>query len=284
VPCVFDHQGIEHEYYRTSALRAASPFRRAYYTWEQNKVLEQERLVWRQGKGHVFLSEHDLRCAMKVGYVDDKLRCIVSQGIDFPDENAQESFASDKSYASDVLFCGNLTQPRNVDPLREFIQLARAKIEQGSFPREFKMRLFGKGAPPALVALCDGMNFEYHGFVPDLTPYLASTRVVFCYLPTGSGVKTKIVEAFGFGKAVLCDPLSAAALPNLFTMSSNPISNTMEEAVNHAQLFLRGEIVTQNIEAFVRANYSWTALMRKFCDFMHLVIEESRAGAPSKSL
>lgn len=267
VPIVNELHGIESEYYRSLAETVQSAARRFYYKWEHSKLVRHERAVWNMGKGNIFLSQHDRDCALHLG-LDPKLPCeIIAQGIDFP-----ETFAQHPEATSDLFFCGNLSQPRNSDPLLRFIPLVREGIARRELSKDFKFRICGKGAPDRLKDLCDGVNIIYHGFVENLNDYLSSTKVVFCYLPGGSGVKTKIVEAFGFGKHVVCDELSARALPELFERSGTPVAANYEDAYAVMCRMLMGRCETADIQRWVRERYSWDALMQRHVEFLKAVM------------
>jgi hypothetical protein len=262
-PVVNELHGIESEYYRSLAGTVASRLRRFYYRWEYSKLVRHERAVWNLGRANIFLSEHDRACALELGLDTAIPYCLAPQGVDFPDEALPQS-----EVASHLFFCGNLGQPRNSDPLIRFIGLLRAGLAAGELPPDFKFRICGKGAPARLLALCDGLHFIHHGFVENLDSYLASTQAVFCYLPGGSGVKTKIVEAFGYGKSVLCDELSAKALPELFARSGNPVAGSYEEAYAMLRTILSGGLTIADLRPWVQENYSWNALMRREMEFL----------------
>jgi len=155
-----------------------------------------------------------------------------------------------------------------VDPLLAFIPYVARGIARGELPSDFKFRITGKGAPASLRDICDGKNVELLGFVPSLDDHLEGTKAVFCYLPGGSGVKTKIVEAFGFGKPVICDSLSAKALPALFERSGSSPVDSYEAAYQQLLGISKGDIKGTDIRAFVRANFGWAGLMDRFGDFL----------------
>jgi glycosyltransferase involved in cell wall biosynthesis len=48
--------------------------------------------------------------------------------------------------------------------------------------------------------------------VPDVAPYLDAAAVVVVPLRLGGGMRVKVLEALGAGKAVVCSPLAAEGL------------------------------------------------------------------------
>jgi glycosyltransferase involved in cell wall biosynthesis len=228
-------------------------------------------MVWNLASANVFLSDYDRACALKLGLNAEIPHCVVPQGIDFPSERLRQP-----EVESHLFFCGNLSQPRNTDPLIRFIGLLRAGLAAGELPPDFKFRICGKGAPARLLALCDDHHFIYHGFVENLESYLASTRAVFCYLPGGSGVKTKIVEAFGYGKAIVCDELSAKALPELFERSGTPVAASYEQAYKLFRAIIDGSLAVTDIGPYVRESYSWLTLMRRQISFLREIAAKTQ--------
>ena len=83
-------------------------------------------------------------------------------------------------------------------------------------------------------------------------------------------MKTKIVEAFGFGKAVICDSLSAKALPDLFARSGVKPAESYSEAYECLRRVLNGSTAVADIQSHVRENYSWQGLMGRFVEFWNL--------------
>jgi glycosyltransferase involved in cell wall biosynthesis len=51
------------------------------------------------------------------------------------------------------------------------------------------------------------------GWVPDLQAHYAAAAVVICPVTTGTGVKTKMLEALRFGKAVIATPAAVEGMP-----------------------------------------------------------------------
>jgi glycosyltransferase involved in cell wall biosynthesis len=268
-PVINELHNIDSEYYRSLAETVTTPSRRLYYKWEHSKLVRHEREIWNLGSANIFLSEYDRACALELGLDAGIPHVVVPQGVDFPPEIVHQ-----QELASHLFFCGNLGQPRNTDPLIRFIGLLRAGLAAGELPPDFKLRICGKGAPASLLALCDNEHFIYHGFVENLEPYLASTHAVLCYLPGGSGVKTKIVEAFGYGKVVVCDELSAKALPDLFERSGTPVACSYEHAYKLFRSIIDGSLSVTDIGPYVRKSYSWMTLMRRQMDFLQEIVAE----------
>ena len=70
----------------------------------------------------------------------------------------------------------------------------------------------GANPPPALQALASE-RVDVTGFVPDLRPYYARSRVVVVPASFGTGVKTTVLEAWAMKRAVVASPHACIGLP-----------------------------------------------------------------------
>jgi glycosyltransferase involved in cell wall biosynthesis len=83
---------------------------------------------------------------------------------------------------------------------REIWPLVLAKVPQA------RLLLVGRDPAPSVVGLADG-NVQVTGTVPDVTPYLAESRVVVAPLRAGGGTRLKIMEALDVGRPVVATSL-----------------------------------------------------------------------------
>jgi glycosyltransferase involved in cell wall biosynthesis len=111
--------------------------------------------------------------------------------------------------ASDLLFIGYFEHPPNLDAA---LRLARA-----IFPQVRKaapaatLAIVGAAPPPELLAAA-GNGVTVTGWVDSVAPYLAGASVVVAPLRQGGGMRVKVIEACGFGKALVA---SATAVKGL---------------------------------------------------------------------
>jgi polysaccharide biosynthesis protein PslH len=99
-----------------------------------------------------------------------------------------------------VAFVATMGWAPNVDAAvwlgREIWPLVLAKVPGA------KLLLVGKDPAPAVRALA-GDSVQVTGTVPDVTPYLAQSRVVVAPLRAGGGTRLKIMEALDTGRPVV---------------------------------------------------------------------------------
>lgn len=112
-----------------------------------------------------------------------------------------------------VAFWGNLDFGPNQEALRYFLGEVH-----GPHLREegVHVRIIGARAPDWLVAtVAADEQVELLGFVPDLRAALADLPVAVNAMRTGSGLKNKVLEAFGLGMVVVTTTRGVEALSSV---------------------------------------------------------------------
>jgi glycosyltransferase involved in cell wall biosynthesis len=110
-----------------------------------------------------------------------------------------------------VAFWGNLLFPPNAHALRHFMYDIYVP-----HLREKGVEVFvaGEGAPEWLRAMAaQDRNIQLAGFVDDLRAAVAPYPIMVNPMTIGSGLKNKVLEAFGLGLCVVSTPLGMEAFP-----------------------------------------------------------------------
>lgn len=110
-----------------------------------------------------------------------------------------------------IVFSGNLEYEPNISAVRFFRSQVWPLLRE-RWP-ELRWRLVGRN-PQAVAKYVQGdERIELSGPVADALPELAKARVVVVPLLAGSGTRTKILEAWAAGRAVVSTTLGAEGLP-----------------------------------------------------------------------
>lgn len=109
-----------------------------------------------------------------------------------------------------LLFVGGYRHPPNVDAAiwfcRSIWPLLRASLP------DVELHLIGSHAPPEIVALGDNPGVRFHGYVPDLEPWLDGCRIAVAPLRYGAGVKGKINQSMAHGQPVVATSCAAEGM------------------------------------------------------------------------
>jgi glycosyltransferase involved in cell wall biosynthesis len=142
-------------------------------------------------------------------------------GIDinsFPaDRNESKKLISEKhGIAADekiFSFNGLLDYKPNLDALKVILdEINPLLLKQNTF--RYKIIISGKGLPEEMNMLKEwaGRNIIYTGFAEDIIPYLKATDIFLNPVQSGGGVKTKMVEAIGYGAIVVATETGATGI------------------------------------------------------------------------
>ncbi len=111
-----------------------------------------------------------------------------------------------------VAFVATMGWRPNIDAAlwlgRDIWPLVVAQVPQA------RLLLVGRDPAPTVLALA-GSNIEVTGTVPDVTPYLAESRVVVAPLRAGGGTRLKIMEALDVGRPVVATSVGCEGTEDL---------------------------------------------------------------------
>lgn len=131
-----------------------------------------------------------------------------------------------------LLFVGGFQHPPNVDAVRWFLEDVWPTVHQRA--PHIKVRIVGSKMPDSLKALA-GPGIEILGFVADLDPLLASSRMSIAPLRYGAGVKGKVNQAMAHGLPVVA---TQAAVEGMFLQAGTEVL-VAEDAQAFADAVLR---------------------------------------------
>ncbi|WP_141566557.1 glycosyltransferase [Pseudonocardia sp. N23] len=178
-----------------------------------------------------------------------------------------------------VAFWGNL----DFAPNRTALQFYLDDVHD-PFLRDAGVELFvvGSGAPEWLTARAarPGSGIRLAGRVEDLVEAVVPYPVMVNPMRTGSGLKNKVLEAFGAGLVVVSTPRGVDAFPevrerdHLITASDGPafataVTSLLDDAALRAHIRL-------SANALLHENYRWDSVGRNWAE---VVLRHSGAAA-----
>ncbi len=101
----------------------------------------------------------------------------------------------------DVMFVGGFQHTPNVDAALWFVKEIWPRIRK-QLP-QMRFHLIGSKAPDEIRALGAEEGVVFHGFVPDLAPFLDGCRLAVAPLRFGAGVKGKVNLSMSYGQPVV---------------------------------------------------------------------------------
>lgn len=132
---------------------------------------------------------------------------IIPNGIDVqffkPDYELGEDWPS-------IIFVGTMNHPPNVDAVLNFYSNCYTDIKE-KIP-EIKFYVVGQKPAKELDHLQKDPTIKITGFVEDVRPFISKSSVVIAPFISGTGVKTKILEAMSMGKVVVSTSIGARGI------------------------------------------------------------------------
>lgn len=100
-----------------------------------------------------------------------------------------------------LVFVGGFRHPPNVDAAVWFAESVFPLIHARA--PDIALHLIGADAPESVQALAERPGIHFHGYVPDIEPFMTDCRVALAPLRYGAGVKGKINLSMAHGQPVV---------------------------------------------------------------------------------
>lgn len=110
----------------------------------------------------------------------------------------------------DLMLSGNMDFTPNIAAVEYFHREVFSLIKERR--PSARWAIVGANPAPAIKALAADPQIQVTGFVEDIRPWFMGAGVVVSPLVSGGGFKTKVMEAWAMGKAVVATPLGCVGL------------------------------------------------------------------------
>ncbi|MCG6118706.1 MAG: glycosyltransferase [Aquimonas sp.] len=122
--------------------------------------------------------------------------------------NVHEVHGRRRAFAErhDIVFMGGYQHPPNVDAVTWFADRVLPLIHAEA--PELVFHIVGSKAPDEVRALGERPGIMFHGFVPDIAPFMDDCRIAVAPLRYGAGVKGKVNMSMSFGQPVVATPIA----------------------------------------------------------------------------
>ncbi len=205
LPKTLDHHNIESHMMLRRASLETNPLKKFYFYQEGMKLLRYEKQVCKQFDVNITCSVLD---SERLREIDPSLTIDeIPNGVDTeffkPGNNA--------SSPERMIFAGGLDWYPNRDAMLFFADEIWPLLKAAD--PELIMDVVGKFPPDEIVRLSHkDENYNVHGFVEDVLPYIDRAGVYVCPIRDGGGTKLKLLDAFSMAKAVVAHPAACEGL------------------------------------------------------------------------
>jgi len=215
--------------------------------WPILKMYEKRCL--RKAEAIFFITPEDKNFAVSRWKIEKEKCIVVPFGVDIkshPEDKADSKNLICRKHHIDkeekiLLFNGLLNYKPNLDALKVILdEINPLLLRQPSF--RYKIIICGKGLPDELNSLKGyaDKNIIYAGFVDDIETYFKAAHIFLNPVQSGGGIKTKMVEAIGYGTTVIATDSGAAGIETevcgnkLITVANNDWKEFANAIINNA--------------------------------------------------
>ena len=258
--CVLFQHNVETMIWQRHVEHAPDPFRRAYLKMQARRMEAYERDVCRKVKRVIAVSEADARAMREMFGIGDVP--IAATGVDTqyfePHGQAEPAF--------DLVFVGSMDWLPNTDGMKFFTASILPLIRR-VFP-ECKVAIVGRTPDPAIQALAATKpGITVTGTVPDVRPYLWTSKLSIVPLRIGGGTRLKIYEAMAAACPVVSTTIGAEGL-SVSHPENIRIADTPEQFARECIRLLQSEDerarLAEAAYRLVRERFSWDIMAREF--------------------
>ncbi len=225
LPWIVDHEDLLSERYELWATRStgdenilgylensipafARPLVRAVFRKllrRESKVLEHRELFWtdRANASSLRSLEETERLSQRT---KRRVFCMPVT-VPIPDQPANATLDARPMVA---VFTGGLTYQPNLDALRAYVEKIIPEFERQGVELP-TLNVIG-AAPDNLRLPLEHPSIKFLGYVPDVNEELGRTQVFFAPIVSGTGIKTKVLEALACGLPLIALPAGLTGL------------------------------------------------------------------------
>jgi len=181
--------------------------------WWWPVLWQYEKLTHRVADYNFFIQDDDRNLAIKDFKLDAGKCTTITYGIEWDIAPAKEERNRCKVIIQQqhhidnrqtiLLFNGTLDYPPNLNALKIIQEKINPLLLASGFA--YKIIICGRGLPAVLNDLKEfaDKNIIYAGFTDDITIYFKGADIFINPVVDGGGIKTKLVEAIGYGTAAI---------------------------------------------------------------------------------
>lgn len=228
-----------------------------------------EKKAFQEADGIFFISQVDRNFAVNEWKID-KQKCIdLPYGIETTmlpadRESCRQKIAERHGFDPSLpvfSFNGLLSYQPNLDAVRHIAEDIDPLLEKAGI--DYRLFISGKDLPPAMInALSKRPKVIYTGFTDRIDEYVKASDILLNPVMTGGGIKTKMVEAIGWGTTVVSTQTGATGMEQNVCGNKLVVVNDSDWAAFSQGLIHRASNKDKTPPSYY-AYYSWENIVKR---------------------
>lgn len=275
VPVILFQHNVEAMIWERHAQVATHPVKKAYMKEQWRRMYRFEASECRRVDRVVAVSSQDAEVFRRDYGVTE---CPdVPTGVDTDYFVRQPQVAR---VPGSMVFTGSMDWMPNEDGIAWFVEAALPGI-QAAVPGA-TLKIVGRNPTAKVRGLHDpARGVTVTGSVPDVRPYLAEAQLFVVPLRVGGGTRLKMYEGMTMGLPTVSTTIGAEGLP-VVDGEHLLLADTPEEIIRACVALLqdpaRSTAMGDAADAFVRRQFGWDGVARRFAEFCQAVIPAAPAS------
>jgi glycosyltransferase involved in cell wall biosynthesis len=263
---VYRAHNIENSLWERVAAAERSIAKRLYLREQARRLAMYEQRLFREGHldGIVTITAEDAAHCRAIGF--SGRHCIVPFSVDL--ENYPPRF--DPTDPPTLFHIGSLHWEPNRQGLEWFLREIFPRVRQSVPWATFHIA----GALPANLKLSARDGVVLHGIVPDAITFMQNQSILVVPLLSGSGIRSKIIEAMALGKAVISTSIGAEGIECIDGIhyiradAAEAFANAVVRLLTSRSLIQQ---LGQNARRLVEERYSTERVRKDLAQFLYEV-------------
>lgn len=259
LPTVLDHHNIESHMLLRRAENEKNILKKWYFHQEGVRLERIEKRVCPQVSLNITCSDIDRKRLKQISPQSQVEEVPNGVDIDYfrPDESIQQ--------VNNLIFIGTLNWYPNVEAVR-FIAYDLWPELIKDVP-DIVIDVIGAEPPDDIVHLSKkDKNFNVHGFVEDIMPFMNKASIYICPIMDGGGTKLKVLDALSMGKALVAHEIACEGI-HVENHRNVIFANTVAEYVEAIKRLLEDDglrlAMGKAARKLVEEEYAYTKIGQK---------------------
>ena len=274
IPSVLDHHNIESHMLLRRAENEYNVLKKWYFKQEGHRLEKIEKQICVEVSLNITCSEVDKQRLQKI--VPDSWIEEVPNGVDIdyfkPDDSIKQ--------LRNLIFIGTLNWYPNVEAVR-FIAHELWPALKKEIPG-ISVDIIGATPPEDIVQLSEkDDDFNVHGFVDDILPYMNKAAVYICPIMDGGGTKLKVLDALSMQKALVAHEIACEGI-RVEDGKSVMFAQTVDEYIRAIKQLLENDelryVMGREARRLVEEEYAYEKVGKKLSD----LYQQCQVSMPKK--